>query len=352
MQSACVTCVTQALYFYHKRSNMKYAYFFLLFITCTGPTWAQDTFSIVAVDSITGEVGSAGASCLDNNLFPGSNGAIIISDVIPGRGAIHTQAQWNQANQAKAKQQLLAGKSPAEVMTFMATPINDANFNPSIRQYGVADLSPQGQPRAAGFTGANCFDYKNHITGPNYSIQGNILSGQAILDSMEARFLQAQGTLADRLMAALQGANVPGADTRCLSNGTSSLSAFIRVAKPNDQPNALYLHLNVPALPAGQEPIDSLQTLYNQWKQLVDIKTPAELLEKYVLSPNPSTGQFLLTAADAYAQIQVYNLQMQLVHEQKTGNTIDLRGRPAGAYFVRIALPDGNNLVRRILLQE
>ena len=89
-------------------------------------------------------------------------------------------------------------------------------------------------------------DYKNHIVGPNYAIQGNILSGQAILDSMEARFLATPGPLADKLMAALQGANVPGADTRCLANGTSSLSAFLRVAKPNDLPGAFYLDLNGP----------------------------------------------------------------------------------------------------------
>ena len=43
---------------------------------------AQDTFSIVAVDPATGEVGSAGASCLDNISVPGSGGAIIISDIL------------------------------------------------------------------------------------------------------------------------------------------------------------------------------------------------------------------------------------------------------------------------------
>ena len=52
--------------------------------------FAQDTFSIVAVDETTGEIGSAGASCLDDTQFPGSGGAFIISDILPGRGAIHT----------------------------------------------------------------------------------------------------------------------------------------------------------------------------------------------------------------------------------------------------------------------
>ena len=75
----------------------------------------------------------------------------------------------------------------------------------------------------------------------NYSIQGNILLGAEILDSMEARFLAATGPLSDRLMACLQGANVPGADSRCLANGTSSLSAFVRVAKPGDADDSLFL---------------------------------------------------------------------------------------------------------------
>ena len=51
---------------------------------------SQDTFSIVAVNTYTGEVGSAGASCIA--------GSIIISDIHPGHGAIHTQSFWLQGN--------------------------------------------------------------------------------------------------------------------------------------------------------------------------------------------------------------------------------------------------------------
>ena len=46
-------------------------------------------------------------------------------------------------------------------------------------------------------------------------------------------------------MAALQGANIRGADTRCLDDGTSSLSAFIRVAEPLDGDDNFYLDLNI-----------------------------------------------------------------------------------------------------------
>jgi len=56
-------------------------------------TYGQDTFSICAIDTVTGEVGSAGASCIDENAIAG--GCIILSDVLPGVGVIHTQAGFN-----------------------------------------------------------------------------------------------------------------------------------------------------------------------------------------------------------------------------------------------------------------
>jgi hypothetical protein len=66
-------------------------------------------------------------------------------------------------------------------------------------------------------------------------------------------------------MAALQGANVPGADTRCLQNGKPAISAFIRVARPGDVPGGFYLDLNVNNTTPSENPIDILQTLYDNW---------------------------------------------------------------------------------------
>ena len=135
---------------------------------------AQDTFSIVAVDSITGEVGSAGASCLDDNDIAG--GVFIISDVLPGKGAIHTQSFWNATNQSNARQRMVEDNSPADIIVWLEA--FDAQNDPQSRQYGIVDFDDQGAPRSAAFTGTACFDYKNHIVGPNYAIQGNILLGQ------------------------------------------------------------------------------------------------------------------------------------------------------------------------------
>jgi uncharacterized Ntn-hydrolase superfamily protein len=224
---------------------------------------SQHTFSIVAVDSITGEIGSAGATCGDSIIWPGTPGAYIISDIIPGVGAIHTQALHSSTNQSNARSRMVAGDSPQQIMDWLVA--NDVSSNPSIRQYGAVDYNG-GSPRSAAYTGASCFDYKNHILGSGYAIQGNILLGQEILDSMESQFSRTKGCLSDRLMAAMQGANIVGADTRCFSEGTSSLSAFLRVANPSDQEGNLYLDINVAGTAQGVEPIDELQTRYDKWK--------------------------------------------------------------------------------------
>ena len=232
----------------------------LLLLVC-GFSNAQDTFSIVAVDLATGHVGSAGATCLDDNQISG--GAVIISDVIPDVGAIHTQSYWIPANQNAAHDQVVDnGLSPEALMAWLED--NDDENNPAVRQYGMADLVT-GSARAAAFTGDNCFDWKGHIVGEHYAIQGNILLGEEILTQMEAGFLETEGTLAEKLMAALQGANVAGADTRCLDEGVSSRSAFIRVAHPGDDPDDLTLDLVVSLTPFGVEPIDVLQAEFDAW---------------------------------------------------------------------------------------
>jgi uncharacterized Ntn-hydrolase superfamily protein len=227
----------------------------------------QDTFSIVAVDSVTGEIGSAGASCVGySSGYP--HGAIVLSDVIPGIGAIHTQAAYLSANQDYAHDLMMQGLSPQQIIDSVVA--NDAQNNPKTRQYGIVDYN-NGHPRSAGYTGINCSNYKNDTNNIYYSIQGNILLGQLVIDSMQVRFLNTSGTLADRLMAALQGAKMIGADTRCAAHNSSSLSSFIRVARPADPYDSLYLDLYMAYnqnfsgfVPV--DPIDSLQTLYDLWK--------------------------------------------------------------------------------------
>ncbi len=244
---------------------------------------SQDTFSITAVDPATGEVGSAGASCVD--LFiAGFSDPGFLAQQLPGVGSINTQSYYLASNQNNAMARMQAGDTPEQIMAWVAA--NDVQGNSTQRQYGVAMLQGAGAG-AAGFTGANCLSYANHIAGPNYAIQGNILLGPEILEEMEQNFLNTTGTLADKLMAALQGANVVGADTRCAANGTSSLFAFLEVAQPDDPFNQPSLSLGVRLASIGVEPIDSLQSLYDAWQLTADIEQYGAVRQLRV-SPNPA----------------------------------------------------------------
>ena len=241
---------------------------------------------------------------------------------------------------------MVEGMSPEEIIQWLST--HDAQNNPSVRQYGIVDFDSNGHARSAGFTGANCMDYKNHITGPNYSIQGNILLGQMILDSIEAGFLNTEGSFAEKMMAALQGAKVVGADTRCTENGTSSLSAFIRVARPEDMPGGFYCDLNVPSVPEGMEPIDSLQTLFNAWLETVvgveDVSEPAE----YSIYPNPASGNLRVVSRQSSvfsqkkSEIRMSNLLGETIEilnfypGEGENLLLDISDYQPGIYFVSI----------------
>jgi len=248
---------------------------FMLLTCITFQSFSQDTFSIVAVDPVTGEVGSAGASCVDVSNF-GTNDASFLGELFPGVGAINTQASYNTTNQANARSRMNAGQTPNKIIQWLVN--NDVSNQPQNRQYGIAALV-NGQAQSDAYTGSSTMNYKNHITGPNYAIQGNILLGQQILDNMEAGFLNEPGDLSCKLMAALQGANVVGADTRCSSNGTSSLFAFLKVAQPNDQfGNPSFSIAVTTSNGQGIEPIDALQNKFDNEHscQIVDCNQPCD----------------------------------------------------------------------------
>jgi len=255
------------------------------------------TFSIVAVDSETGQVGSAGASCYDAN-----DGVIIASDLIPGKGAINAQARIcvPNSNLAKAIDFMKQGYSPTEIASMMASNDQCSSGNSTMRQYGIVDFDPNGAVRAAAHTGSGCTSYANHIVGPNYAIQGNILLGQNVLDAIEQGFLNETGGLACKLMAALQGGKIVGADTRCQPQGVSTLSAFVRVAKSTDVHPNFWLELNVPRTPYGMDPIDSLQTLFDATTVTCTTTSISNNLEtvSVVIYPNPASEKIVVKISE------------------------------------------------------
>ncbi len=323
------------------------------FVLSGGKAFTQDTFSIVAIDSVTGQVGSAGASCVGSSTtYP--HGAAILSDVIPGIGVIHTQASWTSLNQQHAHNWMMMGLPPQQIIDSLVA--HDAGNNATIRQYGIADYNG-GHPRAASYTGINCQNYKNDTNHIYYSIQGNILMGQRILDSMQSRFLNTTGTLADRLMAALQGAKVVGADTRCAPKNSSSQSSFLRVANMTDPPDSLYcdLWMAYPTNYSGQypvDPIDSLQTLYNLWKITTPVTEHKNLGRQEILVINGEgmcvTFDFSRCRDYLYSQLEIYDIMGRKLKSATVNSRlqkVDLSGNTGhGVLVYRVLAKDGSIL--------
>jgi uncharacterized Ntn-hydrolase superfamily protein len=307
---------------------------------------SQDTFSMLAFDSITGEVGAAGASCVDLFNFPAYSNHFI-AELFPGVGAIATQASYLATNQLNARNHMNAGESPLQILNWLQN--NDAGSNPSVRQYGIVRMMPDSV-QAAAFTGSNCMTYKNHIVGPNYTIQGNILLGQKVLDSMEARFKREKGDLACKLMAALQGAKMVGADSRCAPNNSSSLFAFVKVTQPTDtfgSPSFL-VSLKTHSL-AMIEPIDSLQKLFtavktctNDW---VSLKENSQPENNWSIFPNPARDEIKLGFYGKpckVVKLSIYSslgllIREETISEPKPNTILQLKGLEAGTYYLQLS---------------
>jgi uncharacterized Ntn-hydrolase superfamily protein len=319
---------------------------FLIFNLLFNSLYSQDTFSICAVDPVTGQVGSAGATCIANS----ATSAILISDVHPVVGVIHTQASYLAGNQNLARSYMNQGWTPQQIIDSIV--VHDIQGNPLVRQYGVVSLDSGGL--SAAYTGINCMDYKNHITGPTYSIQGNILLGQQILDSMESGFLNTNGTLACKLMAALQGAKVIGADTRCAPNGISTYSAFLRVANSADAIGNFYLDLTVNTYPNHIEPIDTLQSLFDAWGGCTAsyiLNPSAKPGIKYF--PNPVTDYLQVESSIKINAIKIYNMNGCIVKElfsfSRNKTLIDLKNLPSGIYSACVLTEDNNPVYFKIV---
>ncbi|EJL74987.1 DUF1028 domain-containing protein [Chryseobacterium populi] len=323
-------------------------------------SYAQDTFSIVAVDPVTGEVGSAGASCLDLfSFFFSSYQADFIGDVIPGKGAINTQAYHEDTNQDNARTRMLAGDNAAQIINWLVN--NDVYSDPQKRQYGIAAIT-NGVVNVKGYTGTATDDYKNHIEGPTYVVQGNILLGKKVLDSMEARFKRQQGSLACKLMAAMQGAKMVGADTRCATNGTSSLFAFLKVAKPTDAYGSPSLLLKVKTHDDdGVEPIDLLQTQFNNSSAssacggTLAVNSVDKVNYAVDIYPNPSSANVKIVHSSKVKELSydIKDMAGNIVQKGKLKDNIsvvDIRDLLSGVYF--LILNDGKTSVTKKIIKE
>jgi len=332
---------------------MKKLYFLLILFFVSFIIKAQDTFSIIAVDPTTGEVGSIGASCVN-----GASGQFDtwVTDIIPGKGGVNSQAYicLPNTNLQGAIARMEEGLSPQEIIDWLLLndSCNSQNFDPEYRQYGIVDLDDNGDPRVAGWTGSMADDYKEDRQGIDFSIQGNILLDVSVIDNMTANMNNTEGTLADKLMAGLQGANFPGADSRCLANGTSSKAAWFVVYKADDEPGNPYLRLVVPTQSVGVEPIDVMQDLYDQFLAVNEF----DLKSNFTLYPNPASEELIVSynSAISLTSMDVFDLRGKKItqYDVFSSNTfqhkIDVSTLENGIYFLKIKSLQGTTTLKFI----
>lgn len=183
------------------------------------------TFSIVAVDPESGICGAAVAS-----KYPAVGK--VVPYVRPGVGAFCTQ-HWHVPKWGEPALDLLAqGKRPEDVLLHFLKDDPQAE----LRQLAIADMqgrvavhNPTAAPKDSEYWGA--------VTGKFYSCQGNTLTGRQVVADMAKAYESTEGSLADRLLAALIAGDCAGGDHR------GRLAAGIRVAKKGIE--GVWLELDV-----------------------------------------------------------------------------------------------------------
>jgi len=182
------------------------------------------TFSIIAFDPATTELGVA----VQSRAF--AAGAAV-PYAKPGVGAVATQASANRSYGPKAMVLLEQGLSPAEVVK----KITDEDPGRDTRQVAVIDT----KGRSAVYTGKRVIDrnsdpadtvhfgaWAGHVTGRNFSVQGNTLASEAVVKAMAEAYEHGTGVMAERLMDALDAGQSKGGDVRGMQ------SAGILVVRP------------------------------------------------------------------------------------------------------------------------
>lgn len=203
---------------------------------------ARATWSIVAVDEASREVGIAAASC--------SVGVALIAGVVPGKGVVAAQAATSFTGRDLATRMIAEGADAARVLSALEDPALYRGWFTigfSRLQYGVATLA--GEVRAGHVEGDATPDETGGVVGPTYSVQGNTLRPGVVEETARA-YREADGPgvalpLAERLLRALEAGRDAGGDRRCPPEAPA-LAAILYVARPGDSAETPTLELATP----------------------------------------------------------------------------------------------------------
>ncbi len=197
------------------------------------------TYSIVARDETTGELGVA----VQSRAF----GVGICAWARPGVGAVATQSFTEKAYGPRGLDLLAAGAAPADALAELRAADEQRDY----RQ--VAFLAADG--RTAAHTGAACVPDCGHVARQDVSAQGNMLGSPAVWHAAADTFAGAEGSLAERLLAALDAAEEAGGDFR----GREAAALVVVSGDPAEEPWQRVFDLRVDN---HAEPLQELRRLH------------------------------------------------------------------------------------------
>jgi uncharacterized Ntn-hydrolase superfamily protein len=175
------------------------------------------TFSVVARDPVTGDIGVA----VQSHYF--SVGSVV-TWAEPGVGAVATQSFVDPRYGAKGIE-LMRGGTPAP--DALAKLLAD-DKTPEVRQVAMVDA----QGRVNSHTGAKCIAFASSHVGNQYAVQANIMANDKVVPAMAAAYESTKGDLTERLLATLEAAQAAGGDLR----GCQSAAILVVSGTKNDTP--------------------------------------------------------------------------------------------------------------------
>ena len=281
------------------------------------------TYSIVAYDSVTGDLGIAVQS-----KFPNVGGLVPWAKA--GIGAVATQSLSNTDYGEQGLELLARGATAPEAMRI----IMRSDTRPSQRQVGMVDA----HGNAASWTGDSTFDWAGGTTGGQavrrlagkgelivgrgYAAQANIMVSDATVRNMADTFERAKGSLADRLLAALVAGQAGGGDKRGMQ---SAALLVVRAGAGYLGATDRYIDIRVYDAP---DPIKELQRLYELHKLYFFTTDSADLMpitpalqkeleallieKKWLDAPQASVNQTFLTALANFMYWENYDVRVRM----------------------------------------
>ena len=287
------------------------------------------TYSIVAYDSGTGDLGIAVQS-----KFPNVGG--IVPWARAGVGAVATQSLGNTEYGEKGLELLAQGATAPEAMRIVMR----SDPRPAQRQVGMVDA----RGNSASWTGDSTFDWAGGrtggrpdgrtggkgelISGRGYAAQANIMVSDATVRNMAETFERARGSLADRLLAALVAGQAGGGDKRGMQ---SAALLVVRAGAGYLGLNDRYIDIRVYDAP---DPIRELQRLYDLHKlyffttdsadllpitpalqrelEAILMREPVNQVEKWLAAPQPPLNATFLHALANFMYWENYDVRVRM----------------------------------------